>query len=61
MTQEQQKNMYEVRKLRDQVDEIIKPAFHSWQSVDSVKTMLYNTLFQDYVAVVDTKDNNKQA
>lgn len=44
MKQETQKNMYEVRKLRDEIDEIIKPAFNSWQSVEIVKYKLIELL-----------------
>lgn len=44
MKQETQKNMYEVRKLRDEIDEIIKLAFNSWQSVEIVKCKLINLL-----------------
>ena len=44
MKPETQKNMYEVRKLRDEIDEIIKPAFNSWQSVEIVKYKLIELL-----------------
>lgn len=44
MKPEIQKNMYEVRKLRDEIDEIIKPAFNSWQSVEIVKYKLIKLL-----------------
>lgn len=44
MKPETQKNMYEVRKLRDEIDEIIKPAFNSWQSVEIVKYKLIKLL-----------------
>lgn len=44
MKPETQKNMYEVRKLRDEIDDIIKPAFNSWQSVEIVKYKLIELL-----------------
>lgn len=44
MKQETQKNMYEVRKLRDEIDEIIKPVFNSWQSIEIVKYKLIELL-----------------
>lgn len=61
MKPEQQKNMYEVRKLRDQIDEIIKPAFNNWQSVEIVKNKLAELLLQDIVVVVDTNNDDEHA
>jgi len=47
MKPETQKNMYEVRLLRDKIDEIIKPAFNNWQSVEIVKSKLLELLSND--------------
>lgn len=48
MKPETQKNMYEVRLLRDQIDAIIKPAFNNWHPVENVRNMLVELLNKEY-------------
>lgn len=59
MSSEQQKNMYEVRAFRDKVDQIIKPAFNTWQSVKIVKEKLAQLLSKENEVVVDTLDDDE--
>lgn len=56
-----QKNMYEIRQFRDKIENIMKPAFNSWKSMEYVKNELVDLLLQEYGVVVDSQDDDEHA